>query len=276
MIRIASSAALVAALIVSSSNPAHAGPCDQYRGASAFPAMSPRFPCDELLRMDDRACKPAMAVLWQYFGDDPTCVARFAARYSDRPHLLEFHLSDEACRKSHSCFWPRSYLPGFSEGQLSKALEAMEPLTRQGVHDRTLEIKALADQIRTPLTELALSVGLEESLSSRARANLVAAIREVWPEVAVVTFGGGGDIREYHSPSGSTKLACIANEDGLKTKKASTTAKFFKHYARCRAVFAFREEWQGRTGNFHKLDPKDRNFSISGRDVKDLGDVLAR
>lgn len=255
---------------------AYAGPCDQYRGASAFPAMSPNFPCEQLLRLDDRACKPAMAILWQYFGDDPTCPAKFTARYADRPHLVQFHFSNEACRKAGSCFWPRSYLPHFSERKLSQALEAMEPLTRQGIHDRTLEIKALADQIRTPYTEYALSVGLEESLSSRGRAHLIMAIRESWPEVAIVTFKGGGDIREYHNLNGSTKTACFANEDGMKTTQASKTAKFFRRYARCRAVFAFRESWQGRIGSFHKLDPKDRHFVVSDRDVKEVGDVLAR
>lgn len=255
---------------------AHAGPCDQYRGASAFPAMSPNFPCDRLLRLDDRACKPAMSILWQYFGDDPTCPAKFTARYADRPHLVQFHFSNEACRKAGSCFRSRSYLPGFSEAGVSRALEIMAPLTRQGIHDRVLEIKTLADQIRTPLTEFALSVGLEESLSSRGRANLIAAIREVWPEVAIVTFKGGGDLVEYHNLNGSTRRACFANEDGTKTTQASKTAKFLKKYARCRAVFAFRESWQGRTGNFHALDPKDRHFVISDRDIKELGDVLAR
>lgn len=253
-----------------------ANPCDQYRGASAFPAMSPNYPCEQLLRLDDRACKPAISILWQYFGDDPTCPAKFTARYADKPHLVQFHFSNEACRKSGSCFKARSYLPGFSERKLSQALEVMEPLTRQGIHDRTAEIRTLAEQIRTPFTEFALSAGLEESLSSRGRANLIAAIREVWPEVAIVTFHGGGDLVEYHNLSGSTRRVCFANEDGMKTTKASKTSKFFKKYARCRAVFAFREAWQGRIGNFHGVDPRDRHFVISDRDVKELGDVLAK
>lgn len=255
---------------------AHAKPCDQYRGGSGFPAMSPKFPCDKLLKMDDRACHPGIPVLWKYFGDDTSCLEKFTSRYADRPHFVEFFLSDEACRKSHTCFWPRMFLPGLSEGEVSAAYEAMDPPTRMAIVQEVLAIKAVAESIRTPYTEFALTVGLEESFSAKARENLIAVIRSVWPEVTTVTFGGGGDVREFHSPSGPTNRACIANEDGLKTRKASTTAKFFKHYAKCRAVFAFREEWQGRHGAFHGIDPAERDFRISDSDVKGVGDVIAK
>jgi hypothetical protein len=253
--------------------------CSHYEGAGPYSPMSANFDghaCDQLLRMDDRACRPAMAILWQYFGGDPVCPARFTARYADRPHLVEFHFSDEACRKSHSCFWPRNYLPGFSESRVSKALEAMEPLTRQGIVDRLNEILAFIEQIRVPNTEIALSIGLEESYSTKARRNLVGVIRENWP-FSIVAFGGGvgADFQEFHTRSSSTKSPCFASEDG-QSDSYSQTASFFKHYAKCRAVFAFRDAWQGHVGNYKGKDPEARTFVISDEDVKKVGDVLAK
>lgn len=250
----------------------------EYRGVAAFAAMNPRYPCEQLLRTLDRVKRPAIAILWENFGDDPVCVQRFTDRYHDRPHLLQIHFTNEACRRKRSCF--KNFHAEAGIGDYNRLLEGMPEATRTEVIERLNKIIAFIESVRTPNTRVVLSVGLEDNLSNLAYENLVSVIRANWPfELSRNRHTGGrsllfADFEEKHSARGRPgRLACIANEDGNDHGK-SQSKKFLKRYRACAAVFLWRGRHQGRVGKWRGKNPEDRDFRFPDRDVKTLADVL--
>ena len=250
----------------------------QYRGVSAFAAMHPNYPCDALLATTDFARYPAIAVLYETFGYDQKCIARFVARNHWRPHMIDFHFSNEACRRNHNCI---DESLGGSVSEYNKALEAKDPKLVAKLQARMWVIRSIFDSIKNDNTRVVISVGLEDNYSDKAFKNLVEILRPIWPwEFSRNPCKGGRSLsgvqlKEFHSltsrPGG---LRCMANEDGNYNQSKKDSQKFLKRYAACDAVFLWREEHQGRTENGKRVPPRKRKFIFTAKDVVELGGLI--
>ncbi len=248
-----------------------------FKGVSAFAALSPNYPCDQFLSTVVVAEKPAIAVLWGTFGDDLTCLKRFTSLFADRDHLVQVHFSNETCRRKGKCY----------EGELLGGLgvKAYRESVLNGaalpfIRARALEIAANMRAISGPRTTLMLSTGLEDNYSTEQYQTILNELREVWPYIIVSNpVGGnprgefGADLLETHSKEGRARHPfCVANEDGDLEASYSRTRRFFKSYASCYAVFAWRKSHQGFTPSVPR--PMSRKFRYSDSDVQRIANVL--
>lgn len=253
----------------------------QSRGVSSFAAMHPNFPCDNFLRTAAYAKVPAMTILWQHFGDDPTCMRRFTDTFRDRPHVLQIHYSNESCRRKGSCF-ENAYV-GLGVDRYNRLLEEMSDDTRHQLHGRALWILAQVWFAMNANTRPILSMGLEDQYSDIAQSKLAWVLREIWPyEISRNRHSGGRStagvqLLEYHSAHGtpSNVLPCLANEDG-NDHSASSSRKFLKRYAKCDVVWLWRKKHQGRknAAGGGEQNPKLRKFEFPEQDVRTLGPLL--
>jgi len=227
-----------------------------YQGISAYAAMSPRFPCDEWLKLEDNATYPAMAVVWHIFGDDQSCIVKFLDRYKDKPHLLQIHLSGKNCR------WEDAPCP-YSDA----ALREMSPATEARIRERFLGLDAMIVQYATAYTRIIISPLLEDDVSETAFRNLTAVVRSNLPyDVARIRWTPGAtDIEEFHSNTGRPRRRCLANEDGTPNGLVGS-AKFLRRYSKCEAVILWRCDMQGSCGV--KKPPARRRYVISNADKR--------
>lgn len=226
----------------------------QYQGMSAYAAMSPRFPCDQWLQLEDHASKPAMAVVWHIFGDDQACIVKFLKRYEHKPHLLQIHLSGKNCR------WEDAPCP-YSDA----ALREMSPATEARIRERFLGLDAMIVQYATANTRILISPLLEDNVSDDAFRNLTAVIRSNLPYdiVRIRWTPGATQLQEFHTNGQRIGHRCLANEDGT-TNSLSGSAAFLRHYAQCDAAILWRCDMQGSCGA--KKPPAQRTYTISNAD----------
>lgn len=254
----------------------------QFTGLSAYAATSPRFPCDAYLNIVERAQYPAMAIVWGTFGDDLTCAERFLDTNKDRPHLLEIHFSNEACRRKHNC----------GEGELARtlsvksydlALRTNHFLTIRELELRAVAIRDWANDHGNSNTNMLLSTGLEDDLSDSAYVQLHRHIRFFWPYLITRSPNGAahghtlpGDFRERHGNGARCRSAAeLVNEDGS-TPSTAESRRFLSRNRGCLARFLWRAKHQGRTKNNRPVYPRrSRIFDIPDRDVETLGQLLA-
>lgn len=268
--------ALWALIILLSAQPAQA---EQYRGVSAFAAMHPGYPCAALLATTDAAKQPAVSVLFGTFGYDLSCLARFAERYRDKPHLIQIHFSNEVCRRNGNCI--DEFFQGLSVNAYNKKLEAMDGDTQVAISLRTFFIVSSVLSLANENTQVVLGAGLEDNYSSAAFENLARQLAKTWPwHLSRNRHTGGRSLKgviaeEFHSAKGKPgSILCIANEDGNYGQSVKDSQAFFRRYARCAAVFAWREEHQGRSEGGKRIPPKDREFTYTAKDVVELRKVI--
>lgn len=255
----------------------------QYTGLSAFAAMHPRFPCDRYLSIVNRSPAPAMSVLWGTFGTDPSCVERFLASNSHRPHLLQIHFSNENCRK-HGICREGEILAGVSPRGYDHLLITYDFFTYLAIQQRVIDIFVFTELRRNPHTTLVLSTGLEDQYSQVAYLRLSAYLHAPghWPHIINRNPLGGrrnihGDFLERHGESARClKGINIVNEDGS-DQSTSESRKFLSRTRNCFARFLWRKTHQGRSKASGRINtpPRNRNFEISERDVRELGKLLA-
>lgn len=250
----------------------------QYKGVAAFAALNPNYPCDALLNTLSNVHYPATSILWENFGNDPSCVSRFLNKFKDRPHVLQLHFTNEACRRKNTCF--DNLFLGSSVNAYNKKLEAIAPETEDAIQARVSQIVNFLEPLRNPNTKIILSTGLEDNLSLWGYRNLARVMKQNWPfELNRNRHTGGRslfyvDYEEFHSAKGKPRnKACIANEDG-NSHTSKQSKKFFKRYARCSVLLLWRGRHQGRIGNWKNLNPKNSFFYYPQSDVKLLSDVL--
>ena len=171
---------------------------------------------------------PAIAVLWNTFGTNNDCLAEYLTRFSDRPHVLEVHISNQVCMRRRSC-GPSELLPGINSAQYNRLLENRDPATISKLERRISEIAAFVALHRNPTTTVLLSAGLEDDYSSQAYSvvlELLAKGRQDTPFKIVRNpvhikspESIAADLLEFHGfltevpPSWQGR--CIVNNDGI-------------------------------------------------------------
>mgnify|MGYP000072151636 CR=1 FL=1 len=254
-----------------------------FRGIAVFAAMSPDFPCDEALKSLDGVKYPAMSVLWGTFGKDRSCVIKFMDKFRDRPHLLQIHFSNEACRRNNRClvdeirptanvYWYNRYL---TENPWVVAYE---------IGERALEIRQFVDVAKNENTHLVLSLGLEDNYTIPAAIMLEGLISGYWPYLISRNRVNGGDVlpslrdpglTESHDPHMDLDGPwCIFNEDGNPTNAKILKARL-KAYKGCVVFFAWRRNWQNDNPDTKLfLPPQSRGFVFTKKDIREVGGAL--
>lgn len=250
-----------------------------YSGLDSLAIMSPKFPCDAWLRVEDRVAQPAGTVLWGTFGDDATCLAKFTERYRTRSHLLLFRLLNGTCYRNRNCnpigeiFWWNTV------ADLNWNLENGNIWLFQALADRLSNMRAVIDETSNENTVVLLDLSLENDLSDRALANLNNFVQARWPYGLIVTSGkrAGGLLLERHGRGAVCKGAVIiSNEDG-DIQSQSRSRKFLMNNSRCYVTLLWRSELQGRgkDGKYPRgVWPGDRNFVLTPKTEREVGDLL--
>lgn len=265
----------------------------QFRGVASFAAMHPGFPCDRWLTIYGEALRrkpdllPAMAVLWGTFGDDLTCMKRFAAVFADRPHVIQVHFSNGPCRRNQRC-GEGEFFPEWSEREYNRRLESGDFIALGGVHWRMLEIEAAAKVVENANTRWLVSWELESNLTPHAAAVWEAHYRTLVGLGLLRSFAlvanphryawvGGAEFYETHSTSGRCRAGrgCVANEDGRYGQTVRKSMAFLKRYRDAAVVFLWRDRHQGLKGASSFTAPKRRSFEVTDRDIVELGKLLA-
>lgn len=163
-----------------------------YVGISGFACMNRNFPSRRFLRQfPDALQRPFLPVLYNYFGKNWTTIKRFIKKFSDRPHLIEFHLS----------------------------FRDIDPLYA----DYALEILSMMDYIKTPNTKVVICPVLEDVASDKEWRELAREVRFLTEYEIVrssLQSNKGGNIQEKHGQFPKfTKpnYKTIANPDGVST-----------------------------------------------------------
>lgn len=252
----------------------------QYTGFSAYAAGNKRFPCGRFLEISKHAKQPAMAVLYSTFGRSTKCVRRFMAKFEARPHLVEYHLSNETCRRGGRTCYEQEILASLSPRGYSHQLEKMPSSLRVLLEKRVERITHIAEQGNRN-TRFVLSLGLEDQYTTKAAAALFDVVKKSWPyEIArnpAASFfvDRNADIIELHSKDSvfSVDKSCIWNQDGL-SGGLGEAGQLFRKYKSCLARIAWTKEAQGIGEVF--VPPLKRKFVITKRQVLGYGRLLQR
>lgn len=150
---------------------------EPFVGFSSFAALSPKFPCSKFLRIANKAEHPAMAVLHGTFGANYDCVNRFIEENRDRPHLVEVHLLNGACRRANRCYEGEIY-PRTSVAEFNRKLEARDRDLLSKIIDRVVVVFLALNA--NDKTTLVMTTGLEDNYSREAFEVMYETIARRW------------------------------------------------------------------------------------------------
>jgi len=189
-----------------------------YTGMSCYPCMSDNFqgePCDKWLDIQRIPDAVASSVLWNSFGNNPSCIYRFFNESIDRDADFAFQtqLSNEVGRKNRR-LGPSDLFPELNIAQYNALLEMMPPNARAKIQSLVLDILAFLQPYRGK-GRFILSTGLEEQFTPKAQNNIIEAIKEVWPyEIATYSDIYPNTLIELHG-YGTSQRNAIQNGDGI-------------------------------------------------------------
>lgn len=234
-------------------------------GFSAFAALNDNFPCATYIETTNLSPYPVMPVLYGTFGTNFACVAEFARTNAGRPHVIQLHFSNEACRRNRRCL----------DGELHKDLSierynaliersASTNETRERLRDLTSKISSLAN----PYSRIILTTGLEDNFSEKAFRNMKSFLESSTQYEIVrspVKIPASRDyLMEYHGLQHVCDRQTIASNDGSNIGM-SEAREFGSHTASCAIALFWTCGAQGTCGGF--TPPVSRSFNISWEDA---------
>lgn len=259
-----------------------------FRGVAALGAMHPNFPCDSLLKLVNQSPRPALGVLWDSFGQELSCVAAYLNSNKNRQHLLEIHFSNEVCRRNKRCT-SDEFLSELSVSFYNYYLTNFPWVINKRILDRVFEIRDKVVPLINKNTILILTTGLEDNFTDRAYLNLYGMIRPVWPfymarnpvrGINGKVFISEAKIVESHILGSRfpSEVLCMVSEDGNQQQNADSR-RLLRQRRGCLAVFLWRWRWQNAAPSGAKraglyIPPREREFRITPRDVREVGGLL--
>lgn len=191
-----------------------------YLGISAFAITNKKFPYEWFLHQFPRAIKrPAIAILPGSFGWKWKGVEAFIAKFQDRPHLIEVHISNGPGRRAGKLV-RGDFLHRLSVGEFDKRLSSGHKRTIRRIEKRACKIKRALERYATATTTIVVSPELETNLSQEAFTAFAVAIKRVW-DVKIVANPQNSensalaDYYECHGENHPSHPKIIYNMDGL-------------------------------------------------------------
>lgn len=158
----------ILAFLSCNANPKREEGPTRYIGLSAFAALNSSFPCDTFLASLNKSPAPAMAILLNTFGSDWSCVNKFLSENSNKPHLLEIHFSNEACRRNNRC-GSEEFLSGLTVNEYNQVLSDEISSVAPKIARKILDVHSRIESNISPKTRLILSLGLEDNLTESSQ-----------------------------------------------------------------------------------------------------------
>lgn len=262
--------------------------------------------CKMALDALDKFSVPALAVLWQTFGEDTSCVEAFLERFADKPHILEIHMSNQTCLHGRVCY-EGEILPGKTKASTyARLLEAKDADLLSLIQARVDEVVAFVATHKNSNSRIIISTGLEDNFTSPAY-NLVLSLlkaaqsvtdfeiarspynRKAYPETL-----GEGDLIELHGfkPKLDPSLngRCIINNDGEdivfhsspadKELTVNQVPSFLKRYLdKGCLVFLWWSSPQGLGQNLkdgQSIPPRERNFVLNSSQLSKIDGIFRK
>lgn len=247
---------------------------EPYLGLSAFAAMHPKFPCDQLIiSTSGIPNNPAVSVLWGTFGEDTTCLANWIKSQSYRPHLVQIHFSNEVCRRKKNCR-EGEFFGSLTTKEYNAFVVKGDQSFKDAVRSRVESIKALF-ALGNDNTTWVLGMGLEDSYSHLTALKLYDELSLSWDKKVSRNplYETDWDISkatlELHGEYPNLTTNCIANLDGVSIDidtnyKPSISGDayltFTQNYCQtCNVVFGWSAPAQGiHSESF--VPPRERTF----------------
>jgi hypothetical protein len=175
-------------------------------GLAYYGFFAPDWPCDESLRAFDGVSKPRIAVVWNTFGRNLTCLDRYLA--DPRPKVVEIHLLNEVCQRNHRC-GSYEFLAGLTVSEFRKRIRQRDEMLLEGLRHYAGGLSRWLTP-RLGNAECYISHGLESNLSEVESAIVVRSLRDLFPGCKMVhnpnfanpdQASAGADVFESHGPT---------------------------------------------------------------------------
>lgn len=276
-------------------------------GISAFGIQSKNFQgkiCNTFLKTVAASPNPAIAVLYNTFGDDNRCLSRFWERQKavGKPFVTQFHFSNEAGRRAGSMD-TLDFQYDLNIAEYNYLLEKMPKWFESELRLRVIEILELTEGYEDFGTFI-LSAGLEDNYSTEGWENLYKILKSEWPyaisrNVAFTSAMRKQDwvipadlILEIHGYTRKlqTQQACIANGDGqdvdflkstgldFRDAKAASEAELMTWLQRAKLknciTFLWTGKWQGWFNPKKAPPPLERKFQFHSEDIPKISSIM--
>jgi hypothetical protein len=276
-------------------------------GVSAFGIQSENFQkwCPTFLKTIDKSDKPAVAILFNTFGSNDTCLKSFWERTASagKEHLTVIHFSNEAGRRAGTLD-NNDLLRDLSVDQYNELLEEMPQWLEDRLKRRVRNILALVADYSTT-GHFILSAGLEDNYTLEAWSRIEEVLREEWPGVLMrnpaltrdvlrSNFEAPADV--YYETHGYRRkldqhALCSANGDGqdvaflkdsglelrgLPPAKLATVRNWLERAVENNCmVFLWAAKWQGFfIGESETPLPLSREFQWDEEDIPQISSLF--
>ena len=269
-----------------------------FTGLAAFALLSEQFQgaaCGNFLKIMAVPSRPATAILYGSFGNNPGCLDRLYDQTvaAGKPLAVEVHFSREVGRE-RGALGSRDFYGILSDKGISDLIERMSTATEASVAGRVMDILTLT-RPGEPNIKYLLSSGLEHRYSQAARVKMLETLRKYWPYELVdnpqpMLFDSPeGIYNEQHSYTARARRSkCIVNADGqdvdflsrpgISAWQANATrdevTRYFQYNVGrgCISLFWY-AEGQGIDG-LQNSPLLERRFNIRDEDVLTISEVL--
>lgn len=123
--------------------------------------------CSKALSVFDGVQTPSMVILWGTFGTRTSCLKRYLSTYSNVPHILEVHITNNSCLRGGICR-RGEVVRGVSWRRYNRLLEEQDPTTTRLLKKRIYAIARTIRTLRGPGTRVIFSSGLEDNYTRAA------------------------------------------------------------------------------------------------------------
>jgi len=253
-----------------------------FTGVAYLAAMHRKFPL-HALKVFKGIDRPAMAVLWGFFGKNRKPMIEYMRMCSNRPHFLEIYLLHR---------WGDP-IGGKDRDKLSKLIENRNPRIMRKIRKRILKITKFVDKYANNNTYPVMGYDLESRMTKKAIMIVAEEVDKIWPyDTCSISHTGipGADFVEHHHDR-QLKRGEVGSLDGQEIRfshrdgnygkdslsEAQAHIYMRKNYNKATAVMYWSKLHQGLTGNTEtSKPPKKRDIRVPIGDIKWMRNSIKR
>lgn len=263
-----------------------------YYGMQKFTAEQ----CDQALQVFDGVKHPALSILWGTFGEGQDCIAAFLERFSEVPHTLVLHTTNETCRRAPRYCGLGEPQRGLRFWQLNERLEKADPVTLFYLRARIRAIKRFLDFHATKNTKVILTTGLEDNFTPKAYRRVIKTLKRYAPHYTTARNPVGSDARSFdtyranfielhgYNVQFGTK-SCIWSNDGIDINFNSgrrplngsrSVSELLSEIGRIKGNCSYLFVWWNTQGivDGQFIEPRERTIRLYPKDISVVNKIL--